>query len=137
MEHLEGGVYVSDENEVINEEEDEELDPILQFIGELILPKPGDVWILEQSRVKDLEEGFLYVKKAIPNINSNEMTYGQSEDFPDVGFIEIESEQIEVTNIEAFIHASELASNSFAYPICSGTVRLEFGFNGLSKRIRS
>lgn len=119
--------------ELTDEAVDELFDSFCEAAAEELLPKNGDVSILNPDGIRKLTTVYNAVKKTIQGKQAK-ITYSINEPFVGSGFIRIIGKTVVFKDTAALMRAARLASNFEVYPRVDGTVCMAFSFDGLALR---
>ncbi len=119
--------------DLTDEEVESLLDSFCDYISQGLIPKDGDIAVLDPQAMKQFATVYNVVKSSIKN-KGVKITYGINEPYVGSGFIRIEGTKIEITNTKVFSKAAKLASNFEVYPLVNGKLRMAFAFSGLVLR---
>lgn len=119
------------EPEVADEEVDALFDSFCDLAADALLPKDGDVSVLNPDGMRKFNTVYNAVKKMLHGQHAK-ITYGINEPYVGSGFIRIIGKKILLKNTAALMRAARLASNFEVYPRVDETVCMAFSFDGLA-----
>ena len=120
-----------DEEFASDQEVDEELDALLNTIGERIAADESRTSMVNLNRVRDV----LAIYKLMKYVNRGtkaKVSYKLNEPFRSMGSVGVCGKKLEFKNPEWLSAAVKIASNFEAYPKTDGTVQMTFTFHGLT-----
>lgn len=110
------------------------LDHIVVTVGEAIMVDESKPAILDPIKIQQIQ--FAYgVLKYLTRNTGTKLSYALNEPFKSMGSVSVEGKNLTFTNSEWFARACEFASNTEAYPLANGKVRLTLTFHGLVRPI--
>lgn len=110
------------------------LDNVVVTVGEAIIADESKPAVLNPIKIQQMQ--FAYgVLKYLTKGTGAKLTYALNEPFKSMGSISVEGKNLTFTNAEWFARAAEFASNTEAYPLTNGNVKMTLTFHGLVRPI--
>ena len=111
-----------------------EIDALIEYLN--TLPQDG-VFVLNYPRIQQMRFASAAIKKAMKGRNGAKakIVCKQSELEPSMGYIDIESKDIDIFDTEWFARAAEFANNTEIYPLSDDRVRMTLTFHGILSRV--
>lgn len=113
---------------------EEELDTFIKGLGSLIKEQERGIFVTNPECLKRIEFVYRAVKYGIRGKRLKAL-YELNKPFMGSGAVSVIGNDIRVTNPKLFVKASQFADSFEVYPKVNGTVQLDFGFDGLVKKV--
>ncbi|MBQ3193305.1 MAG: hypothetical protein IJO21_03030 [Oscillospiraceae bacterium] len=117
-----------------NKFENEELDAIIQALGQAIEADEQRTGILSPERLQQMEGAYRLLLELAKETDAV-VTYQLNAPFKSMGSICMEAESFEFTDIPKLIKAIHTSDNIDIYPLTNGHIRMVLTFHGLVKAI--
>lgn len=117
-----------------NEFENEELDAIIQALGEAIEADEQRTGILVPERLRQMASAYQLLIE-IGNETDTIVTYQLNTPFKSMGSICMEAESLEFIDVSKMMNAIHTSDNVDIYPLTNGHIRMVLTFHGLVKSI--
>lgn len=129
MEYEEYEQFNDDELDELDDEEYAEFDALVEHLSSL--PR-AEALVLNPKRLMMLRFCFESIKRVLKNSGCKATVICKQSDLePTMGYVNVESSEISIENMEWFARAAEFASNTEVYPLAANKVRMTFTFHGL------
>ena len=129
LEYEEYEQFNDDELDELDDEEYAEFDALVEYLSSL--PR-AEALVLNPKRLMMLRFCFESIKRVLKNSGCKATVICKQSDLePTMGYVNVESSEISIENMEWFARAAEFASNTEVYPLAANKVRMTFTFNGL------
>ncbi len=112
-------------------EVEEELDAILESIGENLIEDEARPTIANPHRIEQMQFSYAVMKYLTRNTNAV-ISYELYKPFKTMGSISVEGKLLEFDKPEWLARAAEFADTTDIYPLSANKVRVEFTFHGLT-----
>lgn len=110
---------------------EEELDAILESIGEDLIEDEAKTTIANPHRIEQMQFSYAVLKYLIRNTSAT-ISYELYKPFKTMGSITVEGKLLDFDKPEWFARAAEFANSTDIYPLSADRVRIEFTFHGLT-----
>lgn len=114
--------------------ENEELDAIIQALGEAIEADEQRTGILVPERLRQMASAYRLMTEIGKEIDAT-VTYSLNEPYKSMGSICIEAESLEFSDVPKMMAAIYTSNNVDIYPLTTGNIRMVLTFHGLVKTI--
>ncbi len=118
------------------EENRNELDELIDFIGQWILEDEQQLSTLEPLRLQMMNFSYR-VLKHIADENGMTVSYELHKPFQSMGSICLESEDLVFLQCKQLARAISFADNVDVFPLTNGRIRFVLTFHGLTKKINA
>lgn len=118
------------------EESRNELDELIDFIGQWILEDEQHPSALESLRLQMMNFSYR-VLKHIADENGMTVSYDLHKPFQSMGSICLEGEDLVFLHCKQLARAISFADNVDVFPLTNGKIRFVLTFHGLTKKINS
>lgn len=112
----------------------EECSELMEFFSSL---NRGGMYILNAERIEQMKLAYATIKRVLRETNS--LAYvvcKQHESILNMGYIDVEANEISIKDTDGFVTVAGLASNTEIYPLDNGKFRMTFTFHGLLSRVQ-
>lgn len=113
---------------------EEELDTFIKGLGSLIKEQEKGIFVTNSECLKRIEIVYCAVKYGIGGKNLK-VLHELNKPFMGSGAVSVIGKDIRVISPKLFVKASQFVDSFEVYPKVNGTVQLDFGFDGLVKKV--
>lgn len=117
-----------------DQEVEKELDSFIEGIGSLIKEQEKGIFVINPECLRRVSLVYRVMKR-ITKGERIKISYEVNQPFISAGSITIVGKNIQIINPKLFVEAARLANTMEVYPKTDSTVQLDFGFDGLAKKV--
>lgn len=114
--------------------ENEDLDAIIQAIGEAIEADEQRIGVVVPERLRQMASAYRLMKEIGSEIDAS-VTYSLNEPYKSMGSICIEAESLEFSDVPKMMAAIYTSNNVEVYPLVNGNIRMVLTYHSLTKSI--
>lgn len=124
-------VYAVDDTSI---DEDIDFEAVVEAYTEAMARQEAGVAVLDFAELSKMDT-MHRVMRAIVSGKRVSVSYELNEPYASMGSVSVEGKQIVIEYPKLFALVMETASNFNVYPKTNGTVRIDFTFNGLTRKV--